>query len=59
MMGETDVLQESLFYSSNLDRHVPMNHLLRSVDRFVDRPASANTSSLTTAISVGPRSIQS
>ena len=37
MMGEWAVLQEVLFYSFNLDRHVPMDHLLRSVDRFVDR----------------------
>ena len=36
MMGERTVLQESLFHSFNLDRHVPMDHLLRSVDRFVD-----------------------
>ncbi len=36
MMGERTVLQGSLFYSFNLDRHVPMDHLLRSVDRFVD-----------------------
>ena len=36
MMGERTVLQEALFYSFNLDRHVPMDHLLRSVDRFVD-----------------------
>ncbi len=36
MMGERTVLQESLFYSFNLDRHVPMDHMLRSVDRFVD-----------------------
>jgi transposase len=35
-MGERTVLQESLFYSFNLDRHVPMDHLLRSIDRFVD-----------------------
>jgi transposase len=36
MMGERTVLQESLFYSFNLDRHVPTDHLLRSIDRFVD-----------------------
>jgi transposase len=30
------MLQESLSYSFNLDRHVPMDHLLRSIDRFVD-----------------------
>ena len=28
--------QESLFYSFNLERHVPADHLLRSIDRFVD-----------------------
>ena len=36
MMGERAVLQEALFYSFNLDRHVPMDHLLRSIDQFVD-----------------------
>ena len=36
MMGERTVLQEALFYSFHLDRHVPMDHLLRSIDRFVD-----------------------
>jgi transposase len=35
-MGERTVLQEALFYSFHLDRHVPMDHLLRSIDRFVD-----------------------
>ena len=28
--------QEALFYSFNLERHVPADHLLRSIDRFVD-----------------------
>lgn len=36
MMGERTVSQESLFYSFNLERHVPTDHLLRSIDRFVD-----------------------
>jgi transposase len=36
MMGERTVAQETLFYSFNLDRHVPADHLLRSIDRFVD-----------------------
>lgn len=36
MMGERTVSQESLFYSFNLERHVPADHLLRSIDRFVD-----------------------
>ncbi len=36
MMGERTVLQEALFYSFSLEGHVPQDHLLRSVDRFVD-----------------------
>src|ERR1700731_3745468 len=35
-MGEGTVLQESLFYSFSLEGHVPQDHLLRSIDRFVD-----------------------
>lgn len=36
MMGERTVTQEALFYAFNLERHVPADHLLRSIDRFVD-----------------------
>jgi transposase len=36
MMGERRVEQEALFYEFSLERHVPAEHLLRSVDRFVD-----------------------
>src|SRR6201997_2020440 len=36
MMGERRVMQESLFYGFSLERHVPDNHLLRKIDRFVD-----------------------
>ncbi len=36
MMGERMVMQEALFYEFNLERHVPADHLLRSIDRFVD-----------------------
>jgi transposase len=36
MMGERTVAQEALFYSFSLERHVPSDHLLRSIDRFVD-----------------------
>jgi len=36
MMGERTVAQEALFYSFNIERHVPADHLLRSIDRFVD-----------------------
>ena len=35
-MGERTVAQEALFYSFSLERHVPGDHLLRSIDRFVD-----------------------
>ncbi len=36
MMGERTVMQESLFYSFSIEDHVPGDHLLRSIDRFVD-----------------------
>jgi transposase len=36
MMGERTAAQEQLFYGFSLERHVPMDHLLRSIDRFVD-----------------------
>jgi transposase len=36
MMGERLVMQESLFYAFCFEDHVPSDHLLRSIDRFVD-----------------------
>src|SRR5262245_24642501 len=36
MMGERTVMQEALFYEFSVERHVPVDHLLRSIDRFVD-----------------------
>jgi transposase len=36
MMGERTVRQESLFYGFTLEDHVPEDHLLRSIDRFVE-----------------------
>ena len=36
MMGERQVDQSSLFYEFSLERHVPADHLLRAIDRFVD-----------------------
>ena len=36
MMGERTVAQEALFYEFSVERHVPADHLLRSIDRFVD-----------------------
>jgi len=35
-MGERRAMQEALFYGFGLERHVPDNHLLRKIDRFVD-----------------------
>lgn len=35
MMGQ-QAGQEALFYEFSLERHVPADHLLRSIDRFVD-----------------------
>ena len=36
MMGERTVRQGSLFYGFSLEDHVPQDHLLRSIDRFVE-----------------------
>ena len=36
MMGHRQVEQAALFYEFSLERHVPTDHLLRSIDRFVD-----------------------
>jgi hypothetical protein len=36
MMGERRVMQEALFYGFSLERHVPDDHLLCKIDRFVD-----------------------
>lgn len=36
MMGQQGGGQEQLFYAFNLDTHVPQDHLLRGIDRFLD-----------------------
>jgi transposase len=36
MMGQRQIDQAALFYEFSLERHVPVTHLLRSIDRFVD-----------------------
>jgi transposase len=36
MMGQSGGDQTQLFYSFNLDQHVPADHLLRGIDRFLD-----------------------
>ena len=36
MMGQRSGKQDRLFYSFNLDDHVPADHMLRSIDRYLD-----------------------
>jgi transposase len=36
MMGHRQVDQAALFYEFSLERHIPPDHLLRSIDRFVE-----------------------
>jgi hypothetical protein len=36
MMGQLDSGQDKLFYSFNLDNHVPRTHLLRGIDQALD-----------------------
>ena len=33
MMGHRQVEQAALFYEFSLERHIPVDHLLRSIDR--------------------------
>jgi hypothetical protein len=35
-MGQLKSGQDKLFYSFNLDNHVPQSHLLRGIDPFLD-----------------------
>jgi len=36
MMGPKQEMQNALFYDFNIEDHVPQDHLLRSIDQFVD-----------------------
>jgi hypothetical protein len=36
MRGRQNAAQEQLFYSFQLEDHIPKNHLLRGIDRFLD-----------------------
>jgi hypothetical protein len=36
MMGHRRVEQAALFYEFSLEKHIPADHLLRSIDRFVE-----------------------
>jgi hypothetical protein len=42
MMGHRQVEQAALFYEFSLERHIPADHLLRSIDRFVDLSRSGS-----------------
>ncbi|MEL6207826.1 MAG: IS5/IS1182 family transposase, partial [Pseudomonadota bacterium] len=36
MMGPRQVAQGSLFYGFSIEDHVPQEHLVRKIDRFLD-----------------------
>ena len=36
MMGKRTVMEDALFYEFSIERHVPADHLLRSIDCVVD-----------------------
>jgi len=42
MMGERTVMQEALFYGFSLEQHVPVDHMVRSIDRFVSLSDTRN-----------------
>ena len=44
MMGHRQVEQAALFYEFSLERHIPADHLLRSIDRFVELGGCARKS---------------
>jgi hypothetical protein len=58
MKGERQVDQGALFYEFSLEKHLPADHLLRAIDRFVDlgevRPHLAPFYSTTGRPSVDP-----
>src|ERR687898_1855068 len=58
MMGERQVAQSALFYEFSLEKHVPADHMLRAIDRFVDlgevRPHLARFYSETGRPSIDP-----
>lgn len=39
-MGERATVQNELFYEFSLERHMPVRHLLRAIDCFVDLSGS-------------------
>jgi hypothetical protein len=59
MMGQQSGEQDRLFYSFNLNDHVPTDHLLRAIDHFLDLSDFVSTRPLYIAILVVHRSIRS
>ncbi|HET7562171.1 MAG TPA: hypothetical protein VFJ87_07295 [Rhodanobacteraceae bacterium] len=57
MMGRQEVAQAPLFYAFNLEAHIPANHLLRGIGRFLDLSELPCISRRTTAAPAGTRSI--
>jgi len=57
MMGQ-QAGQEALFYEFSLERHVPADHLLRSINRFVDLGDLRSRWLRSTVRPVGLRSIR-
>ena len=50
MMGERRVAQKALFYEFSLERHLPTDHWVRGIERFVDlSQISARIYALSTA----------
>jgi hypothetical protein len=49
MTGERAVRQEALFYGFSLEEHVPADHLLCSIDCFVELTDVGDSLSRTTA----------
>jgi len=43
MMGPQQEMQSALFYEFSIEDHVPQDHLLRSIDRFVDLGGALTT----------------
>ena len=56
MMGQK-ASQDQLFYAFNLADHIPRDHLLRAVYRFLDLAICASIWPRSTATRVAPRSI--
>ena len=55
MMGERTVMQSALFHEFNLERHVPADHLIRSIAPSLISPAFVSTFGPSTARWSGPR----